>query len=359
MTAQDEGLPGLAGSVSMPFASAVGGSVAVGGRAAAVVVWRGLAAGLAGTPRVRVGRWVSERRGRRLVYDRTRQLTDELPTVPAALRVYNDAGEARSLALDFDPKLVSGDAGRVEDDVAVVVELLRQAGARVVVDASPTGGRHVWVPLAAPAGRDDLLPLAAALQRLCPSLDVSPLRSVATGCLTAPGSPTRCGGHRTLVTPLAAAVDAIERRSAPDLLDRLRERLAPELAAPAAAGEGGAVAWTGGAGRRVDERAVACPGGPRPLDAIGRGIAERGIWPATRRTAAGQPWTGSEARQSLLASCAARGWSLADVRARLAGGSVDVASMPSAGTTLRLRLPRTGVPSPRSAAEQPAAATAR
>ncbi|HZG93555.1 MAG TPA: ATP-binding protein [Mycobacteriales bacterium] len=46
-------------------------------------------------------------------------------------------------------------------------------------------------------------------------------------------------------------------------------------------------------------------------------------------------------------------------RARLAGGSVDVASMPSAGTTLRLRLPRTGVPSPRSAAEQPAAATAR
>jgi signal transduction histidine kinase len=46
-------------------------------------------------------------------------------------------------------------------------------------------------------------------------------------------------------------------------------------------------------------------------------------------------------------------------RARLAGGSVDVASMPSAGTTLRLRLPRTGVPSPRSAAESSAAAAAR
>jgi len=37
-------------------------------------------------------------------------------------------------------------------------------------------------------------------------------------------------------------------------------------------------------------------------------------------------------------------------RARLAGGSVEVSSMPAAGSTLRLRLPRTGVPGPRPSA---------
>lgn len=37
-------------------------------------------------------------------------------------------------------------------------------------------------------------------------------------------------------------------------------------------------------------------------------------------------------------------------RARLAGGSVEVVSMPSKGSTLRLRLPRTGMPGPRATA---------
>ena len=47
-------------------------------------------------------------------------------------------------------------------------------------------------------------------------------------------------------------------------------------------------------------------------------------------------------------------------RARLAGGSVEVSSMPAAGSTLRLRLPRTGVPGPRLATTaQPDTAAAR
>jgi signal transduction histidine kinase len=47
-------------------------------------------------------------------------------------------------------------------------------------------------------------------------------------------------------------------------------------------------------------------------------------------------------------------------RARLAGGSVEVSSMPAAGSTLRLRLPRTGLPGPRLAAPvQPDTAAAR
>ena len=304
-------LPGVSGRAAV--AVPVQGSLADGGRAAAAVVWRELAAGLAGTPRVRLGRWISSRQGLRLVYDKSRELAAGLPTVPAALRVYDDQGLAQALGLDFDPSLVGGDAAVVEREAAAAAQLLREAGARVIVDVSPSGGRHVWAPLAAPAGHGELLPIGRALQALYRSLDVSPLRSVATGCLTAPGSLAKRGRYRELVTPLAEAVDAVQRRSAPELVARLRERLAPveppEPAAPAAAA---VVVET--------ERAVSQPGGPRPLDAVVRGIAERGIWPATRRTAAGKLWTGSEARQSVLASCAARGWALSDVRTRLQSG---------------------------------------
>jgi hypothetical protein len=113
------------------------------------------------------------------------------------------------------------------------------------------------------------------------------LGNVAVGCLTAPGSPTKNGGYRRLLTPLPAAVDAVQRRSAPDLIGRLRARLAPVSGRqePAAVDEEPLA--------RFDRRAVAVPGGRRPLDAIHRCIAERGIWPDTRRTPAGQPWTGS------------------------------------------------------------------
>jgi hypothetical protein len=272
--------------------------------ASAAAVWRALAPGLAGAPLVRVGRWDHSE----LVFTTNQKLAD-LPRMPAALRIYDDSGMARALALDFDPHKADGGVARVESDVTAAVELLEAAGGRVVVDVSTRGGRHVWAPLAAPVDRSEILLIAAALQKLFPSLDLAPLRSIATGALTGPGSATKEGGHRRLLTPLPAAVAAVAGRSHPRLLDRLRERLAPAalLRQPDAA-------------VRVDERAVARSGGPRPLTPLVLAIAEQGIWPGTRRTVAGQLWTGSEARQSLLASCAARGWSLADVRRQLQGG---------------------------------------
>jgi hypothetical protein len=294
----------------------LGPVLADGGRSAAVVVWDALAASLAGTSRVRLGRWVSTRQGRRLVYDKSRELAAGLPTVPAAVRVYDDLGRAQALPLDFDPKLVDGDLAVVEQEAAAAAQLLREAGARVVVDVSPTGGRHVWAPLASPAEKDELLPLGQALQVLFRSLDASPLRSVPTGCLTAPGSPAKHGGFRQLVTPLDEAIAAVTRRSDPRLLARLRERLAP--AAPVL--EEPPAPVVSGPKTTPAETVTARPGGPRPLDAMARAIAEQGIWPATRRTARGELWTGSEARQSLLASCAARGWALTDVKQRLTSG---------------------------------------
>jgi hypothetical protein len=277
--------------------------------------WRALASGLAGQPRVRVARRTPDGRGGfRLDYDRERPLTAQLPAEPAAVRLYDDAGVARTLALDLDPRPLPDQVetstertARVTADAAALTGLLVECGARIVEDSSPRGGRHVWAPLATPASRAELEPILRVLAARFATLDVGPALNVAVGCLRPPGAVHLSGGHQRLETPLQAAVEAVERRSAPDLLDRLRARLGvatdPLQTAPAV-GE-----------RLVDPDAVVRPGGPSPLSPAQVAIATTGGWPAERYESA------SEARQAVLAGAAARGWCLRDVQAAIADGT--------------------------------------
>jgi hypothetical protein len=76
-----------------------------------------------------------------------------------------------------------------------------------------------------------------------------------------------------------------------------------------------AAAVAGGGGPAVDPSAVARPGGARPLGPGHEQIARTGQFDRARYP------TPSHARQGVLAAAAARGWSLADVQATLAGGA--------------------------------------
>jgi hypothetical protein len=250
-----------------------------------------------------------------------RQLTTARPQVPAALHLYDDQGRTPVLALDLDTKLAGEMSSTTHAERATVVEqhaneiteLLTGLGARVIVDVSPTGGRHVWAPLASPASRGELEPVLRALQARWPTLDTGPALNIAVGCLRPPGAVHPNGGVQQLLTPFRAAVEAVQRRSAPDLLNRLRMRFAPVSAAPVPIRPGGR--------ELVDEHETARPGGRAPLAPMQATIAATGVWPVGRRTTNGTPWTPSEARQSVLASAAARGWSLADVLAQVEQGA--------------------------------------
>lgn len=186
--------------------------------AAAAVAWRTLAEALAARKSMRV--W----RGHRQGYDHVRRLaTVNLPTLPAALPVFNRRGWARTLALDFDVKL--GVGHQLAHDVDEAVALITSVGGRVIVDRSPAGGHHVWVPLWAEHRLETLVPVLHAMRRRWPTLDITPMTNPAAGCLTGPGSPCVGGGYRQLLTPLEEAVDAVEQRCQPGTLGALRRAL--------------------------------------------------------------------------------------------------------------------------------------
>jgi hypothetical protein len=271
-------------------------------------VWRELVPFLGAQPgavQVKRGRWVG---GGKVSYaGRAVPAPSVVPVGPVAVRTYTDAGFAHVLWLDLDPGKVAGGVAAVQQQAADLARLLVSCGGRVIHDRSSRGGHHLVVPLAAAVGVAVLKPIVAGLQMLFPALDVSPAVNVAAGCMTPPGSVDRFGRPRLLLTGLGDAIDAVRLRSAADFLDRLRDCVpapVPVQPEPALArtGQRGSVQTT------------------RTLDALQESIAVRGIWPATRRTAAGQQWTGSEARFSVLCAAAARGWCLDDVKVRMKSG---------------------------------------
>ncbi|MBN1172908.1 MAG: hypothetical protein JXA67_12100 [Micromonosporaceae bacterium] len=267
-------------------------------REAAATVWHALADELTRTGTMRLRRY--SRALRRHTYPSDQPITPDLPTRPAALRLYDHRGVAHVLALDFDAK--HHGAARVTDDVRQASTLLRQLGARIIEDVAASGGRHLWIPLTIPINVDQARQLATACRRLWPTLDISPTVNPTDGCLTAPGSPCKDGQYRRLVTPLAQAVDAVHHRSAHDLVPRALERLttlSPTTQPPA-------------------PRPPATA--PRPLSPVHTAIATHGTWPADRTTPDGRPWTRSEACWAVLAAAAARGWTLDDVTDHLDTG---------------------------------------
>lgn len=231
-------------------------------------------------------------------YDQVRTLaTANLPRFPAALPLFDRAGHARTLGLDFDTSRHG--RGQVLTDIADATTLFAELGAEVIADRAPGGGHHLWVPLWASHRIDTLAPLLAAMRRRWPSLDPAPMSNPVAGCLTGPGSPCIDGGHRELLTPLDRAVDALRHRSPPGTLARLAAALQPACAPHAPA---------------------APPPKPRPRvpelpSRHARDFAEHGVLPAHR-----PGWTRSEARQNVLTWAVRCGWTFDDVTSRITCG---------------------------------------
>lgn len=218
--------------------------------------------------------------------------------------LYDAQGTGRALAVDLD--VSRGGRGQVVADSDRLTTLLHDAGARFLVDESPSGGRHVWVPLSTRRSAVDLQRVIRALAVLLPSLDPAPALNVATGCLRPPGAAHPAGGHQQLLTPWARAVDAVRTGTDSAAWTRLLGALAPELTA--------ADVHDADPAATVGPQATVHGGGARPLpdryDAIAR----------TGRHDEGRYRSPSEARMAVLASAAARGWSRADVQAMISDG---------------------------------------
>ena len=244
-------------------------------------------------------------------------LEQQTAPLPAAVALYLH-GRTQILALDFDTK--HHDQHTVDTDFTRALTWITEAGGRTVTDQSTSGGRHILVPLAAgtSATAEELAPLLRLLEARLPSLDKTPMTNPKTGCITAPGSPCREGGHRRLDGPLSAAVDAFTQRSEPALLPRLNLLLGALTPAtsrrhgpsPAPDRPGDTIIGTGPDARLRPEhtRTAALP-------ARITTYATTGVLPPDTT------WRShSEARQSVLAHAALHGHSLATIHALIAPG---------------------------------------
>jgi hypothetical protein len=217
------------------------------------------------------------------------------------------------LVLDFDTKHHSQRI--VDADFVRALSWITEAGGVAVTDQSTSGGRHVIVPLAigTTATVAEVIPLMRLLEARLPSLDKTPMANTTTGCITAPGSPCREGGHRLLDGPLAAAIEAFTTRSDPGLLPRLNVLLGalnpPPTNKPIPSA--GDVTTATGAHERLRPEYTRDAAPPDRITTY----ATTGELPADRS------WRShSEARQSVLAHAALHGHSLATVQALMAPG---------------------------------------
>lgn len=267
-------------------------------RARAADEWAALAPLIAGQPRVRL----SKDGGRSYRTSNERPLDERLPSVPAAVRIVGRDGRVAALCLDLDTS-----RGDVAADYEALSALLRGLGARFVADVSPNGGCHVYVPFSSRIPFTDAREVVEALGRRFPTIDPGPHQNAAAGCIRTPGSPHKRGGYQRLMGPLGQARAALATGNTRGAFERLRGSLQTELAA---------------------SRPAATT--PLPLlsaEELGTPSAQRRQLPPNKEQAAR---TGeydrstysspSEARQAVLASAAAAGWTLSDVLAQMHKG---------------------------------------
>ncbi len=278
--------------------------------------WRCVTAVLAGTPHVRVSR----DGGRTYPARHAGPLPDDPPEQPCTIPVY-DPGSAsgRMLVLDLDPGRVRDVDDRavqhgheVAAQAAAFGQLVARLGGQVLADVAPSGGRHVFVLFAAPLPWRELRDLARAAALRFPAADPAPMCSLG-GQISPPGARHKSGGWRLLTTPPEAARTITGQPNGPGVWAALLTEFAAELQqldqAPAGAGQAAAELDDGGVPW------IPRLGGRGPL---GPGLAETartGRWDRTRYPGR------SEARMAVLASAAARGWRLEDVRAALSSGA--------------------------------------
>ena len=260
--------------------------------------WRALAPVIAGQPRVRESR----DGGRNYPAKWERSLHDDLPRVPAAVRLYGPDGTLRCLAADFD--VSRGGQPQVDTDAAAMAQLVAACGGDVIADQSPNGGRHLYLPLQDAVAFPDVQRLARALAARFPSLDPTPLLNLVGGCIRPPGARHKSGGHQLLTTPFQAAVRLARTPNPPTVWAKLVDALTP-FAQPTA----GTLAepdW-----HRLDLEPVQ----------TGRWASLPAVLSAIARTGQHDYRSDSEARQAVLTSAAARGWPLLEVARRVELGT--------------------------------------
>ena len=270
--------------------------------------WSLTASVIAGQPRMRLGK---PQRENRVSYPASTEqaLTTDLPSKPAAVRLYSDAGQCNVLALDFDAK------GRTTEQIADVAydvfpaeAMLDQAGAWFLTDHAH-GGSHVYVLLEQPLAFLEARELVEAMAQRWATLDPSPHQSIARGCITVPGSVHKLGGHRQLTISersLRERVDGLRtparalRQIRLTLRDEIRLVQAKRAATAAAEPHSTPVVYDAGAGRVMGHKYLA--------------LALEGDWAAYGYDSP------SEARWAVLWSAMATGLSREDVAARMSDG---------------------------------------
>ena len=192
--------------------------------------------------------------------------------------------------------------------------LVARCGGQVLADAAPSGGRHVFVVFAAALPWRELRDLCRAVALRFPAVDPAPMASLG-GQVSPPGSRHKRGGWRTLTTPLSQARAAIEDPGGPAVWAALLAEFAAELQQVDHRARGAAATISEA---ELDDAGVPWVprlGGRAPLGAELGQTARTGEWDRSRYRGR------SEARMAILCAAAARGWSLADVRAAVSSGA--------------------------------------
>jgi DNA-binding transcriptional ArsR family regulator len=264
-------------------------------------LWSALAPLLAGQPRVRLSRDA----GKTYPQKFERDLTDALPTLPAAVRIFGKDGTCAAIFLDFDSSVAGADW--VEADVRALQTWLHSCGARWIEDYSPSGGRHVYIPLEQRVTFTEARDLVEALGTRHRSLDKTPHQNLLHGCMRTPGSPHKRGGHQQLAMSLNMAYDVVRRPNSPEIWANLTADLAAEIAAVRAL--------------RLEQSFIPAttetPKAPRLAGRMSRPmqqLALTGLYDVNRYA------TDSDARQAVIVNAAAAGMELVDVERRILQG---------------------------------------
>ncbi|WP_373427958.1 MarR family transcriptional regulator [Arthrobacter globiformis] len=265
-------------------------------------VWAALTPFLAGQPRVRLSR----DGGKTYPQRHERNLTETLPSLPAAVRIFGKDGTCAAIFLDFDSSVAGCDW--VEADVRAVQSWLHSVGARWIEDYSPNGGRHVYVPLAQRVTFTEARDLVEALGTRYRTLDKTPHQNLLHGCMRTPGSPHKRGGHQELAMSLSMAYDVARRPNNPTVWVAMTDDLAAEIKAVRAL--------------RLEETFTPVtsdvPAAEQPVGRMSREmqvLAQTGLYDTNRYA------SDSEARQAVVLGAAAAGLELVDVERRILQGT--------------------------------------
>jgi DNA-binding transcriptional ArsR family regulator len=264
--------------------------------------WAALAPVLAGQPRVRL----SKDAGKSYPQKHERNLTEALPSFPAAVRIFGKDGTCAAIFLDFDTSVAGLDW--VQADVRAVQSWLHSVGARWIEDYSPNGGRHVYVPLAQRVTFSEARDLVEALGTRYRTLDKTPHQNLLHGCMRTPGSPHKRGGHQELAMSLSMAYDIARRPNTPTVWAAMNKDLGAEIKAVRAL--------------RLEETFTPAtsdaPAIEEPAGRMSRTmqvLAQTGLYDSNRYS------SDSDARQAVILSAAAAGLQLVDVERRILQGT--------------------------------------